>query len=43
MKPTDLIYDTVRHEAKEATKNSPDMRLGVDMTSYLHNRAFILR
>ena len=35
----DLFIDTVRHEAKEATKNSPDMRFGVDMTSYLHNRA----
>lgn len=39
MKPTDIIFDTIRHEAKEATKNSPDMRFGVDMSSYWHNRA----
>lgn len=35
----DIIYDTIRHEAKETTKDSPDMRFGVDMTSYWHNRA----
>ena len=35
----DLIYDTIHYEAKEATKNSPDMRFGVDMSSYWHNRA----
>ncbi len=39
MKTQDLIYDTIHHEVKEATKNSPDMRFGVDMTSYWHNRA----
>lgn len=38
MKPTDIIYDTIHHEAKEATKNSPDMRFGVDMASYWYNR-----
>lgn len=43
MKLTDLINDNIRHEAKEATKNSPDMRFGVDWSSYWHNRAFILR
>lgn len=39
MKPTDIIFDTIRHEAKEATKNTPDMRFGVDWASYWHNRA----
>lgn len=34
MKTTDIIYDTIRHEAKEATKNTPDMRFGVDWASY---------
>lgn len=38
MKATDIIYDSIRHEAKEATKNSPDMRFGVDWSSYWHNR-----
>ena len=38
MKAANLIFDTIRHEAKEATKNSPDMRFGVDMASYWYNR-----
>lgn len=38
MTTKDIIYDTIHHEAKEATKNSPDMRFGVDMSSYWHNR-----
>jgi len=38
MKTKDLIFDTIRHEAKEATKNFPDMRFGVDWSSYWHNR-----
>lgn len=39
MKTQDLIYDTIHHEVKEATKNSPDMRFGVDMASFRHNFA----
>ena len=39
MKPTDIIFDTIRHEAKEATKDSPNMRFGVDMASFRHNFA----
>jgi len=39
MKPTDIIFDSIRHEAKEATKNTPDMRFGIDWASYWHNRA----
>ena len=38
MKTTDLIYDTIRHEANEATKNSQEMRFGVDWSSYWYNR-----
>lgn len=39
MKPTDIIFDSIRHEAKEATKDSPNMRFGVDMASFRHNFA----
>ncbi|MBR3799913.1 MAG: hypothetical protein IKK36_13505 [Bacteroidales bacterium] len=39
MKPTDIIFDSIRHEAKEATEDSPNMRFGVDWSSYWHNRA----
>jgi hypothetical protein len=35
----DIIFDSIRHEAKEATKNTPAMMFGVDMSSYWHNRA----
>lgn len=37
MKPTDIIFDSIRHEAKEATKNTPDMRYSVDMALYWYN------
>lgn len=39
MKPTDIIFDSIRHEAKETTKDSPNMRFGVDWASYWYNRA----
>jgi len=39
MKPTNIIFDSIRHEAKEQTKDSPNMRFGVDWASYWHNRA----
>ena len=39
MKPTDIIFDTIHHEAKKATENSPNMRFGVDMASFRHNSA----
>jgi hypothetical protein len=38
MKPTDIIFDSIRHEAKETTKDCPNMRFGVDWSSYWHNR-----
>ena len=34
----DIIFDSIRHEAKEATKNTPDMRFGIDWASYWYNR-----
>ncbi len=33
-----LIYDSIRHKAKEATQNSPNLRFGVDWSSYWYNR-----